>query len=169
MLAKHTAAARNEARLLELPQGQIDGDPAGVRPRRKPCRSESPAVGAWPTHWGCISKGSSRRNRPSTTGLAQALIRRFPTCRLLDAELFVCRLGSPRSSLGESGFFRQYRLRDAIGGFFQFWICVLHQVANREDHFVEEWFSLSQQASVSDGAADNFAEDIAPAFVRRLI
>ncbi len=47
----------------------------------------------------------------------------------------------------------------------QFRIRIYHQVAYCENHLVQEWFVLAQEAAVSDGAADNFAQHVAAAFV----
>ena len=38
----------------------------------------------------------------------------------------------------EPRLFRQHSLRNAVGGFLQFGIRILHQVAHRKDHLVQE-------------------------------
>ena len=45
--------------------------------------------------------------------------------------------------VGEAFLFRQYCLGHSLGGFIEFRIRIPHQVANREDHFVQERFGLA--------------------------
>ena len=63
-------------------------------------------------------------------------------------------------------FFCENRLGNAIGGFFEFRICVLHEVANREHHLMQEWLVLSEQTPVRDRAADDFTQDVPASFIR---
>ena len=53
----------------------------------------------------------------------------------------------------------------AVGGFDQFGISALHQVADGVDHFEEEWLLLAEQATVTNSPAEDLAQDVAAAFV----
>ena len=41
----------------------------------------------------------------------------------------------------------------------------MHQIANRASHFGKKRLGCAEQASVTDGAAHNFPEDIAASFI----
>ena len=47
----------------------------------------------------------------------------------------------------------------------EFGICALHQVADGVDHLEEERLLLAEQAAMADAAAEDFAQDVAAAFV----
>ena len=58
-------------------------------------------------------------------------------------------------------------LRNAIGALDQLRIRILHQVANREHHLKQERFLLPQQSSMPNRAANDLAQHVAAAFIRR--
>ena len=61
-----------------------------------------------------------------------------------------------------------FRLDDsshASGRVNQFRVRLLHQVANSKDHLVEKRLLLAEEAAMPDAATENFAEDVAAAFV----
>ena len=46
-------------------------------------------------------------------------------------------------------------------------ISTLHQIADGIDHLIEKWLLLAQQPAMPDAAAENFAQDVTAAFIRR--
>src|SRR5438552_14857828 len=58
-------------------------------------------------------------------------------------------------------------LRYARSRFLQLRIRILHQIANRKDHFMKKRFRLSEQSSMRDGSTNDLPQHIPAAFVRR--
>ena len=59
----------------------------------------------------------------------------------------------------------QHNLRYTIGGFLEFGVSILHQVAHREHHLIQEWLGLAEQTPVRDCPADDLSQHISPPFI----
>src|SRR5437016_8131599 len=60
-----------------------------------------------------------------------------------------------------------HRLRNTIRAFFQFGIGVLYQIAYGKNHLIKKRLSLSKQPSMSNGAANDLAQNVPAAFIGR--
>src|SRR5579872_335690 len=69
--------------------------------------------------------------------------------------------------MSKPSFINLIRLRTSICGFTQFWVRLLHEIANGKGHLIKERFGLSEQPAMSDSAANDFTQHVAAAFIRR--